>query len=79
MLCWAPLVIAFPVAEMSWPMPAVVLQALDRAVAPDSRRRPRTKIARLLRIGNFLRLRLVGGNDFQLRIVIIIEMLAAAR
>jgi hypothetical protein len=43
---------AFPVAEMSWPSPAVVLRALNRAVAPDVTRRLRRTTIRLLRIGN---------------------------
>src|ERR1700757_4098641 len=53
---------------MSWPTPAVVLQALNRAVAPDSTRSLRRTIARPLRIGNFLRRGLVGGNDLQPRL-----------
>ena len=36
---------------MSSPTPAAVLQALSKAVAPDSRNRLRRKIAKVLRIG----------------------------
>ena len=37
---------------MSWPTPAAVLQAPSKAAAPDSRNKLRTKIAKVLRIGN---------------------------
>src|SRR5271169_6855941 len=37
---------------MSWPTPAAVLQAPSKAVAPDSRNKLRTKIAKVLRIGS---------------------------
>ncbi len=39
---------------MSWPTPAVVLQALNSAAAPDNTRRLRTIIVKLLRMGNSL-------------------------
>jgi hypothetical protein len=45
------LVIARPVADMSFPAPDVVLQALSREAAPESTRRLIKIVARFLRIG----------------------------
>jgi hypothetical protein len=45
-------VIACPVADISFPAPEVVLHALSRVAAPESRRRVTRVIARFLRIGD---------------------------
>ena len=45
------LVIACPVADMSFPAPDVVLQALSREAVPASTKRLIKTVARFLRIG----------------------------
>jgi hypothetical protein len=49
---------------MSWPTPAVVLQALNSAAVPDSTRRLRRIIVKLLRMGNSLIIqRIIAGSE----------------
>jgi hypothetical protein len=49
---------------MSWPTPAVVLQALNSAAAPDSTRKLRRIIVKLLRMGNsFIIQRIIAGSE----------------
>jgi hypothetical protein len=50
---------------MSWPTPAVVLQALNSAAAPDRTRRLRRIIVKLLRMGNSLIIQptIAGSED----------------
>ena len=49
---------------MSWPTPAVVLQALNSAAAPDNTRRLRTIIVKLLRMGNSLIIQpMIAGSE----------------
>jgi hypothetical protein len=52
MFSLALLVIACPVADMSFPAPDVVLQALREKAAPESRRRLTRAIAKFLRMGD---------------------------
>jgi hypothetical protein len=59
------LVIAFPVADMSFPAPDVVLQALSREAAPASTKRLIKIVARFLRIGASLWLLVVRGSRFR--------------
>jgi len=60
------LVIACPVADMSFPAPDVVLQALSRGAAPESRRRLTRTIARFLRIGDSFDIRRsMGANEMK--------------
>jgi hypothetical protein len=56
-------VIACPVADMSFPAPDVVLQALSREAAPASSRRLTSVIARFLRIGDSFDIRRVVEAD----------------
>ena len=57
-------VIACPVADMSFPAPEVVLHALSRVAAPESRRRLTRIVARFLRIGDSFDIRrFVEANE----------------
>jgi hypothetical protein len=59
------LVIARPVAEMSFPAPDVVLQALSRGAAAASMKRLTKAIARFLRIGDSFDIRRIEANEIK--------------